>query len=144
MPRAVLKNGVICPLEPLPSEWEDGRELRVELAVNAGEISTRPLAQIAPAMLRSQKAFWRDLPELLKLKSNDRQWAAYFGDERIAFGRTDVEVYQKCFGRGLQRGEFYVGRIKEHETVPWGTLGGDWSLYECTDGEDKDTPPGAV
>ena len=32
MPKAVLKDGVICPLEPLPPEWEDGRELRVESA----------------------------------------------------------------------------------------------------------------
>jgi hypothetical protein len=32
MPKAVLKNGVICPLEPLPAEWKDGRELRVESA----------------------------------------------------------------------------------------------------------------
>lgn len=32
MPRAVLKNGVITPLEPLPPEWADGRELRVESA----------------------------------------------------------------------------------------------------------------
>jgi hypothetical protein len=32
VPKAVLKNGMICPLEPLPPEWEDGRELRVESA----------------------------------------------------------------------------------------------------------------
>ena len=32
MPKAVLKNGVICPLEPLPPEWEDGRELLIESA----------------------------------------------------------------------------------------------------------------
>jgi hypothetical protein len=30
MPRAVLKNGVIQPLEPLPAEWQEGQELRVE------------------------------------------------------------------------------------------------------------------
>jgi hypothetical protein len=30
MPRAVLKNGVIVPLEPLPPEWTDGKELWVE------------------------------------------------------------------------------------------------------------------
>jgi predicted DNA-binding antitoxin AbrB/MazE fold protein len=30
MPRAVLKNGVIQPLEPLPAEWQEGEELRVE------------------------------------------------------------------------------------------------------------------
>ena len=30
MPKAVLKHGVICPLEPLPPEWAEGQELRVE------------------------------------------------------------------------------------------------------------------
>ena len=30
MPRAVLKNGLIHPLEPLPTEWADGKELCVE------------------------------------------------------------------------------------------------------------------
>jgi hypothetical protein len=30
MPKAVLKNGVIYPLEPLPPDWTDGKELRVE------------------------------------------------------------------------------------------------------------------
>ena len=29
MPKAVLKNGVIVPLEPLPAEWSDGQELEV-------------------------------------------------------------------------------------------------------------------
>jgi hypothetical protein len=37
MPKAVLKNGVICPLEPLPPEWEDGRELRVESIADEDE-----------------------------------------------------------------------------------------------------------
>ena len=37
MPKAVLKHGVICPLEPLPPEWADGRELRVESAVDDDE-----------------------------------------------------------------------------------------------------------
>jgi hypothetical protein len=30
MPRAVVKNGVIVPIDPLPQEWADGRELWVE------------------------------------------------------------------------------------------------------------------
>jgi hypothetical protein len=30
MPRAVLRNGVIYPLDPLPPDWADGKELRVE------------------------------------------------------------------------------------------------------------------
>jgi hypothetical protein len=32
MRRAILKNGVIHPLEPLPPEWRDGQEVRIELA----------------------------------------------------------------------------------------------------------------
>jgi hypothetical protein len=30
MPRAILKDGVIYPIEPLPPDWMDGRELLVE------------------------------------------------------------------------------------------------------------------
>ncbi len=33
MPKAVLKDGVIHPLEPLPAEWAEGRELRADAAV---------------------------------------------------------------------------------------------------------------
>ncbi|HBI44202.1 MAG TPA: hypothetical protein DDY78_15315 [Planctomycetales bacterium] len=32
MPRAVLKNGVIYPVDPLPPEWADGKELVVQPA----------------------------------------------------------------------------------------------------------------
>jgi hypothetical protein len=32
MPRAVLKNGVIYSVEPLPAEWADGQELVVQPA----------------------------------------------------------------------------------------------------------------
>jgi hypothetical protein len=37
MPKAVLKNGVISPVEPLPPEWADGQELRVEAAADEDE-----------------------------------------------------------------------------------------------------------
>jgi hypothetical protein len=30
MPRAVLKNGVICPVDRLPAEWQEGQELWVD------------------------------------------------------------------------------------------------------------------
>ena len=32
MPIAVLKNGEIRPLEPLPADWQDGQRLRIESA----------------------------------------------------------------------------------------------------------------
>ena len=37
MPRAILRNGAILPLEPLPSNWTDGQELSVESAPHDNE-----------------------------------------------------------------------------------------------------------
>ncbi len=93
----------------------------------------QPRAPIAPMMLRSQQAFWRDLPDLLKLKSNKHQWAAYHADERIGVGKTQTELYQECLRRGLQRGEFYVGKIEEDDVPPCGTLAADSSPRECSE-----------
>jgi hypothetical protein len=97
----------------------------------------QPNPEIPPGVLRSQQAFWQDLPELLKKKRNRGKWAAYHGSERVAIGRTDVEVYRECFRRGLESGEFYVGKLKADPDgiPPWGTYHSDWSLYEVTDGD---------
>ena len=109
-------------------------------------LATVPQPPVTPAqsgdsapVLRSQQAFWQDLPELLKDKRNRGKWVAYHGTERVALTRSDVEAYQECFRRGLERGEFYVGRVEADPDgiPPWGTLEGDWSLYEATEG----TPP---
>lgn len=37
MPKAILKNGAILPMEPLPPEWADGQELLVESASEIDE-----------------------------------------------------------------------------------------------------------
>jgi len=102
--------------------------------------SEQPNPEIPPLMLRSQKAFWQDLPELLRDQRNHGKWVAYHGEERVTFGRTDVDVYQECFRQGLKRGEFYVGRLEEDPdgVPPWGTISGDWSLYEVTEGGPPD------
>jgi hypothetical protein len=106
----------------------------------AGELprpADRPNPAIPPLVLRSQQAFWHDLPELLKNKRNRGKWAAYHGGERVAIGRTDVEAYQECFRRGLKHAEFYVGKLEADPDgiPPWGTYHSDWSLYEVTDGD---------
>src|SRR5262249_37760758 len=43
---------------------------------------TRRDPPIPPGIRRSQEAYWRDLPQLVKLKSRKRLWVAYHGDER--------------------------------------------------------------
>jgi hypothetical protein len=99
----------------------------------------QPHPEIPPLVLRSQQAFWQDLPELLKNQRNHGKWVAYHGGERVAFGRSDVEAYQECFRRGLKHEEFYVGRVEADPdgVPPWGTLEADRSLFEVTEG----TPP---
>jgi hypothetical protein len=96
-----------------------------------------PNPEIPPGVLRSQQAFWQDLPELLKKKRNRGKWAAYHGSERVAIGRTAVEAYQECVRRGLKDEEYYVGKLEvDPEGIPpWGTYHSDWSLYEVTDGD---------
>ena len=41
MTKAVLKNGVICPVGPLPADWTEGTELRVERAPALADPSNR-------------------------------------------------------------------------------------------------------
>jgi hypothetical protein len=74
--------------------------------------------EIAPGILRSMQAYWRDLPQLLPLRSRKREWVAYHGDERVGFGRTQTDLYQVCIGRGLRDDEFYIGRIWECPEAP--------------------------
>jgi len=108
----------------------------------AGTVAPPPEEEsslIPPLVLQSQKAFWRDLPELLKSRRNRGKWVAYHGDEQLGIARTSTELYQRCLGRGLLRGQFYVGKIEEEETPPWEPTPLEESLYEFTD--DPSPPP---
>ena len=113
--------------------------VRAEEYARLAEVPQRPAGQpnpeIQPMMLRSQQAFWRDLPGLLMDRRNHRKWAAYHGEERVAIARSKVDAYQECFRRGLNRGEFYVGKLEPDPDgiPPWGTIECDRSLYEATD-----------
>jgi hypothetical protein len=103
------------------------------------ELSQRPVDRpkpgIEPMMLRSMQAYWRQLPRLLMDRRNHRKWAAYHGDERVVIARSEVDAYQDCFRRGLNRGEFYVGKLEPAPDgiPPWGTYYSDWSFYEATE-----------
>jgi hypothetical protein len=118
-------------------------EVYERLAGGLQRPTTEPPAGIEPLMLRSMEAFWRDLPGLVKDSGLRGTWVAYHGDQRMGFGKTQTELYQESFRRGLQRGEFYVGRVEEDGTPPWGTLQGDRSLYEFIEGGGGDVSPDA-
>lgn len=70
-------------------------------------------------MLASQEAYWRDLPELLKQKSRERQWVAYHGQRLIGFAPTQAEICQECLRLGIPRGEFYVDWVAPRALAPW-------------------------
>jgi hypothetical protein len=76
---------------------DEERAAQLDTILNAGPL---------PMIQRSIDAFRRDLPELLK--THYHKWVAYHGDERIGFGRTETDLYEECFRRGLTRDEFVV------------------------------------
>jgi hypothetical protein len=76
--------------------------MSIEVAVEAYEV--------APMIARAQAAFRRDLPDLMK--THYRQWVAYHGEDRIRFGRTQFELYEECYRRGLHDDEFVVRSIE--------------------------------
>jgi hypothetical protein len=84
-------------------------------------------AHVPPGIRRSQKAFRRDLPELLKNKKLHGQWAAYRGDERVGIAKNGIKLTNTCFDRGFASTEFWVGwispceliEVKELDPQPW-------------------------
>jgi hypothetical protein len=88
-------------------------ELQCELTdeQQAAEIEALLRSEPLPMIQKSIEAFRHDLPEMLK--THRGKWVAYHGDERIGFGRTQLELCKECFRRGLTRDEFVVCGVGE-------------------------------
>jgi len=65
---------------------------------------------IPPMIQRSQGAFRRDLPQLMKKYYG--RWVAYNGDRQVAIGRSKSKLYQQCLDQGLDEDEFVVRYIQ--------------------------------
>jgi|SRR5947209_7321635 len=74
--------------------------------------------QIPPGILRSQQAFWRDLPRLLSQKKLCGQWVCYHGDERVGIA-TYEELIRECLRRGLRDDEYDLHVIEPRARPPW-------------------------
>src|SRR5437868_2692841 len=61
--------------------WEQYERVRSLLEGDGEQKPSEAALGVAPGILRSQQAFWRDLPELLKSKRNHGKWVCYHGDE---------------------------------------------------------------
>jgi hypothetical protein len=75
--------------------------------------------EVPPGILRSQQAFWRDLPDLLKNKRNHGKWVCYQGDARIGIAGTQRELIQECLRRGLRDDEYDLDVIEPRGLPPW-------------------------
>lgn len=85
----------------------------------AGTESEDPTAAIAPGILRSMQAFWRELPELLCKRRNRGRWAAYHGDERIGVDADRLKLASEIRRRGLSQDDYYIDRVEPHAQAPW-------------------------
>jgi hypothetical protein len=73
---------------------------------------------IAEGIRRSQEAFFRDLPELLKDPRLKGRYVAYHGDERIGIAADDEPLIRECRRRGLKREEYDILVIEPQSREP--------------------------
>jgi hypothetical protein len=64
-----------------------------------------------PMIEKSIEAFRRNLPEMLKTRRGE--WVAFHGEELVGFARTQTELVQECFRRGLTLDDFVVCTVDE-------------------------------
>ena len=72
-----------------------------------------------PALIRrSQDAFFRDLPELLKDESLLGYCVAYCGDERIGIAPSDEPLIREINRRGIKDDEFDLFVVRPQSREP--------------------------
>jgi hypothetical protein len=74
--------------------------------------------EVAEGIRRSQEAFFRDLPELLKDESLVGQCIAYCGDERIGIANSDEPLIREINRRGYKDDEFDLFVIRPQTREP--------------------------
>src|SRR5262249_4939308 len=115
---------------------EDYERMQARLA-GEGTAPAPTVTGVPPGILASQEAYWRDLPQLLKLKSPQRPWGAYHREQRGGVARPAEDLYQECERRGIPTSEFYVDRLEPRAFAPWEVeVIGNWF-------EPEEPPPSA-
>jgi hypothetical protein len=97
---------------------EQYERVRALLEQGTGQESPAAAEGIPPGILRSQQAFWRDLPELLQNKRNRGKWVCYHGDERIGIGKYE-DLIRECLRRGLADDTYDLDVIEPRAIPPW-------------------------
>jgi hypothetical protein len=94
---------------------------RVRALLEAQPVRDRPgeTSDIPPGILRSEQAFWRDLPQLLKTERNLGKWVCYHGDERIGIADTDKPLIRECLRRSLPDDQYDLLIIRPRDLRHW-------------------------
>lgn len=80
MIRAIVRDGVIQPLEPLPADWDEGREVYVDAVEN-------------PESEEELQQWLRDMNELTSQLDDPEEWRRF--DEAIAEARAADKARMK-------------------------------------------------
>ncbi len=92
-------------------------EVFARIASGTQRASEKPPLEIPPRIRRSQEAFRRELPGLLRDRRTFHQWIAYHGDQRVGISSTAESLQRECLRRGLQDDEYYIGWIDASELL---------------------------
>jgi hypothetical protein len=114
--------GVLTPADQ--AELENYRHIcqvlaRVQQKARAALEAPEPAIEVPPGILRSQQAFWRDLPELLKKKRNHDKWVCYHGDDRIGIAWDTHDLIREIHRRALPNDAYYLAIIQPQDAPPW-------------------------
>jgi len=75
-------------------------------------------SEVPDGIRRSQEAFFRDLPELLKNRRLGGKYVAYHGDEQVKIGRSEVDVIRECVRRGLRSDQYDIFVVRPQSPEP--------------------------
>jgi hypothetical protein len=94
------------------------KEEAYERLVSTNGAEQVPLPEIPEGIRRSQDAFFRDLPELLKDETLRGKRIAYHGDERIGIAPRAEPLIRECSRRGLSDDQYDVFIIEPQSREP--------------------------
>jgi hypothetical protein len=97
---------------------EGGQQAAVSPPAIANAARRTEEGVVPEGIRRSQEAFFRDLPALLKDRRLRGKWVAYHRDERITSGPTQTDVIKECNQRGLKSNEYDVFVIERQAQEP--------------------------
>ncbi|HYV35786.1 MAG TPA: hypothetical protein VE988_08795 [Gemmataceae bacterium] len=101
--------------------YQEYERVRSLMEPTARPAIAEPMEAVPAGILRSQQAFWRDLPHLLAQKKLRGHWVCYRGNERLATAPDNVPLIRKVVQLGIPDDEYYLGVIRPHHIAPWET-----------------------